>query len=301
MSDAAQVPDDQFEPGLITYNRIVDAQADRSYVDSGIILDHLTDTAPWIFSLLYGDGGALSIPLEIMFYDGLKGATATVFRRHKLSGRIIPCQLSQDDPRFKNADGGNLSWVDVIQRVVPPRFDPVLTPTIMALLNQEQMISFSIGVLKVIRLQLLNPVLWGWSAAGEAAEGAAARTALRLAPRGAAITVDATAVGGRFASEVSALRVGQFQKFLEAVRRLSMMRGVSPQVKADAVEVIAKQLGLEVGGQSIASGGRILIAAKDARTVLQVAADGTIMFGRARIVGATIEIVNPMAIRPLVP
>lgn len=202
---ATRMPEDQFDPGLIPFGRVQDAQADRSYVDSGIILDELTDTAPWFFSVLYEDGGAISIPLELMFFEGLKGPTATVFRRHKQSGRIIPCRLSQDDPLFRSPNVGNLSWQDVIQRIVPPRFDPALTPTIVALLNQEQAIAMSLGILRVIRLQLYNPVLFGWSPSA-AAESAAAKTALRLlARRAAAAGVEAAPIAERLAAEVSGL------------------------------------------------------------------------------------------------
>lgn len=294
--DAAKMPEDQFEPGIITFDSAQLAQVDRSYVDSGIILDQLSDKAPWFFSVLYEDGGAISIPLELMFFEGLKGPTATIYRRHKQSGRIIPCQVLQSDPRFNDPNNAKLSWIDVIQRVVPPRFDPSLTPTIITLLNQEQTIQLTLGFLKVIRLQLLNPVLFGWNP-GAAAEG----TALRSLGRVTTISADAATLGERFAAEVSGLQGNALQKFLEAVRRLSLLRGVPQQVKADAVVEIAKRLGLEVGGQSAVSGGRILIAAKDARTALQVAADGSITFGRARIVGNAIEIVNPTPIRPLVP
>lgn len=189
------MPDGQFDPGLLSYSRSVDAQSDQMYVDRDILLDELTDRAPWFFSILYNDGGAISIPLELMFYEPLKGPTATVFRRHKQTGRVIPCQISLDDPKFKDKRNDKLSWQDVVTRVVPPRFDPALTPTIINYLNQEQMISFSLGVLKVIKLQLYNPVLFGW---GASAESAAAKTTLgALAKR--VVTQDAAALGERLA------------------------------------------------------------------------------------------------------
>ena len=273
------------KPGLLSYVQSSDAQSDRMYVDRDILLDELTERAPWFFSILYTDGGAISIPLELMFYEPIKGSSATLFRRHKQTGRIIPCQISLDDPKFKDKQNDKLSWQDVLTRVVPPRFDPALTPTIINYLNQEQMISFSIGILNVIKLQLYNPVLFGWAAS---AENAAAKTALSaLAKR--VVTQDAATLGTRLASEVAGLEGNAFQRFLEAVRRLGVVRGVSPQVKADAIQVIAKQFELEVGGQAVASGGRILIAAKDARTILQVAQDGSIMFGRCKIVGTNVR------------
>jgi hypothetical protein len=63
--------------------------------------------------------------------------------------------------------------------------------------------------------------------------------------------------------------------------------------------VIAKELGLDVGGQSAAAG-KVIVAAKDGRTALQVAAHSSITFGRVRIVGVRVEIVNPLPIRPFV-
>lgn len=290
-----KMPDSQFEPGMLSFTGLSDAQQDRMYVDRDILLDDLTGKAPWFYSILYRDGAAISIPLELMFYEEIKGATATVFRRHKLTGRIIPCQISMDDPKFKDKQNEKLSWQDVVTKVVPPRFDPVLTPNIINYLNQQQMISLSLGILQVINLQLYNPVLFGWAAA---AENATARTALSALARRVA-SEDAVKLGERLAAEVSGMEGNAFQRFLEAVRRLGLVRGVTAQVKADAVQVIAKQFELEVGGQSAASGGRILIAAKDARTMLQVANDGSIMFGRCRIVGATLEIVDAVPIRPL--
>jgi hypothetical protein len=170
----------------------------------------------------------------------------------------------------------------------------------MAYLNLDQNIQLTLGFLKVIRLQLSNPVLFGWNP-GAAAENTAARTALRSLGSRAAAAAEAGPLAERLAAEVSGLPGNKFQKFLEAVRRLSLLRGVPQQVKADAVEEVAKRLGLEVGGQGAVSGGRIIIAAKDARTALQVAADGSITFGKARIVGSAIEIVNPSPIRPLLP
>jgi hypothetical protein len=60
---------------------------------------------------------------------------------------------------------------------------------------------------------------------------------------------------------------------------------------------MAKRLGLEVGAQAAAKGGRILLIAKDGKTALQIAFEGTISFGRFST--KTLDIVNPVAIRPL--
>jgi len=295
----ATIPGD-FEEGLLPFPSVAEAKRDPLYVDSGFIIDELSSEAPWTFSLLYGDDGAISIPLEAMFYEPLKGATATVFRRHKTSGRIVPCQISQDDPVFRDSSLRSLPWEQVLRRIIPPRFDTVLTPAIMDVLNQDQMICMALGVLRVLQLQLMNPVLFGWSPAAKA-EGPSAEVLRALARRGAVATADAAQLAAKLASEVSSLPVNRFLRFLEAARRLSLMRAIPPQVKAEAIEALAERLGLEVGGRAIMQGGRILVVAKDARTALQIASDGSITFGRAKMVGTTIEIIDPVPIRALKP
>jgi hypothetical protein len=158
----------------------------------------------------------------------------------------------------------------------------------------------SIGVLNVLKLQLMNPVLFGWAPAAEA--DSAGSAALRLLSRRAAVAAsgDAAALSARLFSEVSTLPVNRFLQFLEGARRLSLM-AVPPQVKADAIELLAQRLGLEVGGRAVVQGGRILIVAKDARTALQVATDGSVTFGRVKMSGGVIDIVDPAPIRALKP
>jgi hypothetical protein len=291
------MPPGLFEEGLLSFPSVAEASRDPLYVDSGFILDELSDHAPWTLSLLYGDAGALSIPLEVMFFEPLKGAKITVFRRHKASGRIIPCQISLDDPSLRDSSLNKLSADEVMRRIVPPRFDPTLTPSITATLNLEQNIFLTLGFLKVIQLQLMNPVLFGW-APGAAADGATSAALRGLARRSAVVTVDATTLAARVGSEVSSLPVNRFQQFLEAARRISLA-GASPATKADAIEAVAQRLGLEVGGRSAMQGGRILIVAKDAKTALQIAADGSVSFGRVVINGGVIDIVEPVTIRAL--
>ena len=291
------MPPGMFEEGLVSFPSVAEASRDPLYIDSGFILDELSDHAPWTLSLLYGDGGALSIPLEVMFFEPLKGAKITVFRRHKASGRIIPCQISLDDPSLRDSSLNKLPADEVMRRIVPPRFDPTLTPSITATLNLEQNIFLTLGFLKVIQLQLMNPVLFGW-APGAAADGASSAALRGLARRSAVVTVDATTLAARVGSEVSSLPVNRFQQFLEAARRISLA-GASPATKADAIEAVAQRLGLEVGGRSAMQGGRILIVAKDAKTALQIAADGSVSFGRVVRNGAVLDIAEPVTIRAL--
>jgi hypothetical protein len=88
-----------------------------------------------------------------------------------------------------------------------------------------------------------------------------------------------------------------FQRYLEFARRLSAVAGLSAKAKADLLVSAAARLGLDVGGQALMKGGRILVIAKDGKTALQVAMDGTITFGRFNT--ATLDIANPTVIRTL--
>ena len=287
----------QFEEGLLPFPNVDMARRDPAYVDSGVIRDEMSQQAPWTFSLLYGDGGALSIPLELMWFESLTGPRITVFRRHKASGRVIPCQILQNDPILRDSSLATLPWQDVLLRAVPPRFDPLLSPWIIAELNLSQTIYMALGVLNVIKLQLANPVLFGWSPAATAESTASAALLRSIARRSVVATADATALTGRLFGEVSSLPATSLQKFLEGARRLSLISGVSPEMKADAIQLLAKRLGLEIGGQSVMEGGRIVIAAKDGRTALQIAIDGAITFGRTQFVAKGIDILNPTTIR----
>src|SRR5438105_8820325 len=193
MADTPTVLLDQaseFEPGFVGMRGVPEARTDRTYIDGGFIHYELSETAPWTFTLLYGDGGVLTIPLELMSFEPLKGATVTLFRRHKRTGRLVPFQILQDDARLKDPSVQSLPWQEVILRKIPPRFDPVLTPTIMQLVNEQQIVFMTVGFLKVLKLQLMNPIAFGWSPAA-AAEGTAGRALGRLAlRRGATAAVD---------------------------------------------------------------------------------------------------------------
>jgi len=54
-----------------------------------------------IYTLTYKDGLKLVIPLEQVFMEPLPSGTITFFRKQKASGRIVPCVISQSDPRVK--------------------------------------------------------------------------------------------------------------------------------------------------------------------------------------------------------
>jgi hypothetical protein len=273
---------------------------DARWVESGIFNYDLTTSVPYTFSLLYTDGAVLSIPLTLMFFEPLPTASGTLLfmRRHRGSGKNIPFQISQTDPRLRDPSLKALPYQQALEKIAPPRFDTKLTPKIMAMVNELQAIYMVTGFLHVFEWQLLNPLIAGWAPAAvesDAVRLAFTRMALR---RGAQVVAeDAVAVGERLLAEVGAVRGTGLQRFLELARRLSAVKGLNPQAKADLLMSMARRLGLDVGGQATVKGGRILLVAKDAKSALQIAADGTITFGRFSI--ETLDIVNPAAIRPL--
>jgi hypothetical protein len=294
-------PINDFEPGILSFPSLEAAQRETTWVENEVLNYDLSTNQPYTFTLLYLDGGVLGIPLTFMSFAPIATNTAAVmlFRRHKTSGRIVPFQTTQSDPRLRDPSLGRLPAGDAMIRAVPPRFDPRLTPTLMAWLNEAQMIYMATGFLRVMQLQLLNPLAWGWSAAAaptNATRNALARLSLR---RGTQVIVqDGAAVGERLLGEVAGLNGTGLQRYLEFARRLSATTGLSPQAKADLLMSVAPRLGLDVGGQAVVSGGRILLIAKDGKTAFQIDLDGTITFGRFNT--ATLDIANATTIRPLV-
>lgn len=288
-------PTTDFEPGWLKFGRVSDAQADPAYVEKDILSYELSNAEPWVLTLMYNDAGVLAIPLSVMFFESLQSPSVTLFRKHSSSGRVVPFRMSQDDPKLRDPSLKSLPYDQVLATVVTPRFDTELTPYIMNILNEEQMVFLATGMLKVLALQSLNPMM-GWGGiVSKSAGGTLSRVALR---KGAtAVATDAAKVLERLLEAVAKLKGTPLQRFFEVARRLSSVRGLTPQAKADLLVEAAKRLGLEVGGQSVMQGGRVLVLAKDAKTALQVAADGTIQIGRFDL--KALDIVNPTAIRPL--
>ncbi len=288
-----------FDSGIVSFPSIDAAQRDPMWVDTGILNYDLSTSTPPTFTVLYQDGGVLSIPLGVMWFESMGSGAGTVFmvRRHTDSGRLVPFQAAQNDPRLRDAQLRTLPGPIALQRAVPLRFDTRLTPSIIAFLNETQTIYMATGFLRVFELHLLNPLAFGWSAA--AAPTTSVRAALgRLAVRRTVRVAPAAAtVGQRLVGEVSALGGTSLQRYLEFARRLSSVRTLSPTAKADLLVSAARRFGLEIGGQATVTGGRILVLAKDGKTAFQVALDGQITFGRFN--AATLDIVNPTVIRPL--
>jgi hypothetical protein len=288
-------PATDFESGWLKFDGLRDAQSSAGWVEKDILSYEISESEPWVLNLLYVDAGLLIVPLDVMSFKGLEGSTLTLFRKHKLSGRIVPFRMLQDDPKLKDPSLKSLPYDQVLTRIVQPRFDPELTPVIINIINEEQMVFLATGVLKVLALQTLNPVMGWGGVASKSATRVLSRVALR---KGAAVvTKDAAAVLEGLLKAVGKLQGTALQKFFELARRLSAVRGLTPQVKADLLVQAAERLGLEVGGQAVMQGGRVLVIAKDARTALQVAADGTVQIGKFN--PKTLDIVSPTTIRPL--
>jgi hypothetical protein len=270
------------------------------WVENNILNYELSRQEPWTFTILYQDGVMLTIPLSLISFEplGASGGRVTFFRRHRQSGRIIPFSGSQDDPHLRNPSLRSLSPTDALSRVVAPRFDPELTPLLTAQVNETQLIFMSVGVLKVLQLNLMNPILMGWSPAATTSQSTrTALTRMGLRRGGLAIAETAAQVGERLYAEVNALNGTGLQKLLEFARRLGLERGLSVAQKAELLEATCARFGLDVGGRVPMSGGRFLVVAKDGKTALQIAADGGVTFGRFNL--ATGDIANATAIRVL--
>src|ERR1700689_1266603 len=77
-----------FEPGIVPMTTIEAMRQDARWVENGIFNYDLTTSVPYTFSLLYNDGGVLSIPLTLMFFEPLATGLGTLLfmRRHRSSG-----------------------------------------------------------------------------------------------------------------------------------------------------------------------------------------------------------------------
>lgn len=184
------VPDDGFGP-ILPITRLDAAQRDPTWVERGITGDALSSKKPYLHTLTYDDGATLAIPLELMSYRRLQGPTVTFFRRHLVTGRVVPFQASQTAPTAKRPELKGLPALLALQLSVPPRFDPALSPFIIQLLDQAQWLYLGRGMLEVFQLQLMNPVIGGFrprliGTAGRGLARAGGLTALQLEARGLA-------------------------------------------------------------------------------------------------------------------
>jgi hypothetical protein len=164
---------DAFEPGIVS---VADVQKDPKWVENDIVGDQLSDKAPWTHTLTYKDNSKLVIPLEQVFMERLPTATVTIFRKQKGSGRIVPCVLSQSDPRLKALKGPAGTEASALADLATPRFDSQTAPKIVSLVNAAQMLFLGKGMLEVLQVQAMNPLMGGgMGAAGKGGGEAAAK------------------------------------------------------------------------------------------------------------------------------
>jgi hypothetical protein len=170
---------DAFEPGV---SSITNAASDPNWVENDIVEDVLSKQAPWTYTLTYKGGEKIVIPLEQIFTEPLAGATITVYRKHKASGRIIPCILAQADPRLKSLNGPVGSASNTLAGLASPRFDSRTAPKIVNLVNASQMLFLATGMLNVLEVQAMNPLFGtGIGIVGRAAEAATGKMAGKAA------------------------------------------------------------------------------------------------------------------------
>jgi hypothetical protein len=161
---------DAFEPGVVSSPN---ARSDPRWVENNIAGDQLSKQPPWTYTLTYSDHAKLVIPLEQVFMEPLPAATVVMFRRHKGSGRIVPCVISQSDPRLKSLKGPAGRDLGAIADLATPRFDAQTAPQIVSLVNMAHWLSLGKGIAEVIQLQTMNPLMAG--GVGRTATGAAIR------------------------------------------------------------------------------------------------------------------------------
>ena len=270
-------PKDDFYPGFSSVSSLDNAKSNPLWVENDIIDYELSKEAPWLFGLLYNDGGMLVIPLEIASFKGIsEPGTINFFRTHKASGRIIPFRLAQSErPKAVHSSftGG------VVMDSIFPRFDPQLTPRIIDYLNQAQMVSAMEGFTKVMGQQLANPVLFGWGR-NAIMSSTVRRSLLKAGVRSGVTTSAMTALISTVEAliiQVNQLQATTIQKLLEFARRLSGITMTTAQ-KARVLKQYAVRLGLDTGGLSTLTSGRMLLLAKDGKTALQIGLDGNIHF-----------------------
>lgn len=190
---AALDPAADFEPGIAKGVGSLDAaREDPRWVERDVRGYELSEAAPWTFSLYYGDGSRLVVPLSQIWFAESKGPSATCYRRHKGTGRLVPFVVALGSERDRSV--ASLPHEEAVTRLAVPRFDTRLTPLITQALNEAQIVFAAEGILTALQLQAMNPVLVGpplaapaavarRSVAAEAVRGAAA-PARRLVPGG---------------------------------------------------------------------------------------------------------------------
>lgn len=235
---------DEFDQTTLATQRVEQAQLDPMYVDNNISNSDLGQEQPFPFTLIYTDGKRLEIPLTNVFFEPITEAKVTILRKHSATGRIVPFQASQNDPRLRDPALRDLPAGDVMDRVVPPRFDTTLTPNIVDMVLQAQSIFLARGILNIIALRMTSPPLRaGAAVAGNAAASVIARNAAqRVLTREGTITVEAA---------VARNLVKPTGKLVQILRAIQPRFVVSPpQSLLEAYKIVseaARSVGLESG------------------------------------------------------
>jgi filamentous hemagglutinin len=214
-------------------------------VERDVSAYELSKQAPWTFSLYYGDGSQLVVPLSQIWFGEHSGPSATCFRRHKGTGRLVPfvMTLGKQDRAV-----ASLPYEEAVTRLAVPRFDTKLTPHITQALNEAQIVFAAEGILTALQLQAMNPVLAGPLGAAPAA--VARRTIAREVAPEAAAPVSRLVPGGGLQAHESAgghlllKHVGRTEKQLaeriagEGLPRVGSFsnRTVAEQVTSEAIE-----------------------------------------------------------------
>lgn len=148
---------------------LADAVQDPLWVESGIHNYFIPDLKTPEMIIIYTDGNILRIPLKYVTSDTLgSGGTVTMFRRQKFSGRLVPFAISQTD-LFSAAEGKKGgSGARLMHELVPPRFDPTLTPLIVHYVDAELARLAVLGFLNVAKLHVGGALVKGAIRAGAA-------------------------------------------------------------------------------------------------------------------------------------
>jgi hypothetical protein len=255
---AALDPLADFEPGIVRGVGSLDlARGDPRWVERDVRGYELSEQAPWTFSLYYGDGSRLVVPLSQIWFGEPSGPSATCFRRHKGTGRLVPFVVSLGE---RDRAVASLPHEEAVTRLAVPRFDTKLTPQIAQALNEAQIVFAAEGILTALQLQAMNPVLAG--PLGTAPAAVARRAVVKQAAPEAAAPASRLVPGGGLQAHESAgghlllKHVGRTEKQLaeriagEGLPRAGSFsnRTVAEHVVSEAIEANQTAISLWLNG-----------------------------------------------------
>ena len=159
----------EFDP-ISSITSIEEAQADPLWVEKGIFNYFMESLKSPEIILIYEDGNIIRIPIKFVKGNplGADSGRVIMFRRHQMTGRLVPFAISQADLKKAVPTKAEHEYTQVLEEIVPPRFDPSLTPMIPRIVNEELWRLAAIEMLKVARLQVGGALLRGAIRAGAA-------------------------------------------------------------------------------------------------------------------------------------